>query len=152
MISCILLSTARCSFRQMQLSPDMAAFFAVFFDFPLAFTEDLQPGGINHRVRDFTPGGRFKTEIDRLCPPADTAVIRTEQRNAHQGKNGINEALCSRQGQSEYAFNHQNGSDGKVRIARGLPRAEGGAVSYHALIASSSSQKVMEPRLISALL
>lgn len=45
-------------------------------DFPLAFTEDLQPGGINYQVCDFTPGGRFETDINRLCPPADTAVIR----------------------------------------------------------------------------
>ncbi len=102
---------------QMQLSPDTAAFFAVFFDFPFAFTEDIQPGGINHQMRDFTPGDRFKTDIDRLCPLADTGVIRTAQRNAHQGKNGINEALCSPQGQPEYAFNNQNGSDGNVRIA-----------------------------------
>ena len=47
----------------------------MLFDFPLAFTEDLQPGGINYRVR-FHPGGRFETDINRLCPPADTAVIR----------------------------------------------------------------------------
>ncbi len=40
------------------------------------FTEDLQPGGINYQVCDFTPGGRFETDINRLCPPADTAVIR----------------------------------------------------------------------------
>ena len=47
----------------------------MLFDFPLAFTEDLQPGGINYQVCDFTPGGRFETDINRLCPPADTAVI-----------------------------------------------------------------------------
>jgi hypothetical protein len=29
------------------------AFFAVL-DFPFAFTKDLQPGGINHQMRDFT--------------------------------------------------------------------------------------------------
>ena len=67
---------------QMQLPPDTAAFFAMFSDFPFDFTEDLQPGGINHQMRDFTPGGRFKTDTDRLCPPADTGVIRTAQRNA----------------------------------------------------------------------
>ena len=39
---------------QMQLSPYTTAFFAVFFDFPFAFTKDLQPGGINHQMRDFT--------------------------------------------------------------------------------------------------
>ncbi|BDE52299.1 hypothetical protein EEGS01_47580 (plasmid) [Escherichia coli] len=60
---------------EMQLTPDTAAFLAMLFDFPLAFTEDLQPGGINYQVCDFTPGGRFETDINRLCPPADTAVI-----------------------------------------------------------------------------
>ena len=25
------------------------------FDFPFAFTKDLQPGGINHQMRDFHP-------------------------------------------------------------------------------------------------
>ncbi|BBK15164.1 hypothetical protein TMSI_55560 (plasmid) [Klebsiella quasipneumoniae] len=34
---------------EMQLTPDTAAFLAMLFDFPLAFTEDLQPGGINYR-------------------------------------------------------------------------------------------------------
>ncbi len=58
---------------EMQLTPDTAAFLAMLFDFPLAFTEDLQPGGINYQVCDFTPGGRFETDINRLCPPADTA-------------------------------------------------------------------------------
>ncbi len=40
---------------EMQLTPDTAAFLAMLFDFPLAFTEDLQPGGINYQVCDFTP-------------------------------------------------------------------------------------------------
>jgi hypothetical protein len=35
---------------EMQLTPDTAAFLAMLFDFPLAFTEDLQPGGINYQV------------------------------------------------------------------------------------------------------
>jgi hypothetical protein len=33
---------------EMQLTPDTAAFRHAF-DFPLAFTEDLQPGGINYQ-------------------------------------------------------------------------------------------------------
>ncbi len=101
----------------MQLTPDTTAFFAVFFDFPFASTKDLQPGGINHQMRDFAPGGRFETDINRLCPPADAGVIRAAQRYIHQGKNGINEALSSPKGQPEYAFNHQDSGDGKVRIA-----------------------------------
>ncbi|STQ09114.1 Uncharacterised protein [Enterobacter cloacae] len=44
---------------EMQLTPDTAAFLAMLFDFPLAFTEDLQPGGINYQVCDFTPGWAF---------------------------------------------------------------------------------------------
>ena len=99
--------------RQMQLPPDTTAFFAVLFNFPFAFTEDLQACRINHQMRDFTLGGRFKTDINRFCPLADTGVIRAAQR-----KNGINKALCGSQGQPEYAFNHQNGGDGKVRIAQ----------------------------------
>ncbi|GJL21559.1 hypothetical protein TUM17573_55200 [Klebsiella pneumoniae] len=53
---------------KMQLSPDTTAFLAMLSDFPFAFTKDLQPGGINHQVCDFTPGGRFETDINRLCP------------------------------------------------------------------------------------
>ncbi len=49
---------------EMQLTPYTTAFFAVFFDFPFAFTKDLQPGGINHQMRDFTPGERFETDIN----------------------------------------------------------------------------------------
>ena len=48
---------------EMQLSPYTTAFFAVFFDFPFAFTKDLQPGGINHQMRDFTPGERLKLTL-----------------------------------------------------------------------------------------
>jgi hypothetical protein len=43
-------------------------------DFPFAFTKDLQPGGINHQC-DFTPGGRFETDINRTLL-TDTGVIR----------------------------------------------------------------------------
>jgi len=60
---------------KMQLPPDTAAFLAMLFDSLLASTEDLQPSGINHQVFDSTSGGRFKTDINRLCPPVDTAVI-----------------------------------------------------------------------------
>ena len=62
MISCVAVNC------QMQLTPD-TAFLAMLFDFPLAFTEDLQPGGINHQMRDFTPGERLKltlTDFARL--------------------------------------------------------------------------------------
>ena len=84
-------------------------------------------------MRDFTPGERFETDINRLCPPADTAVIRAAQRNIHQCKNGINKTLCSPQGQPEHAFNDQNGGDGEIRIAlRSFPRDEGVVDSYQA--------------------
>ncbi len=49
---------------QMQLSPYTTAFLAMLFDFPFAFTKDLQPGGINHQMRDFTSGERFETDIN----------------------------------------------------------------------------------------
>ncbi|ORM91370.1 hypothetical protein HA46_18360 [Pantoea septica] len=101
---------------QMQLPPDSTAFFAVFFDFPFAFTKDLQPGRINHQMRDFAPCRRFETDINRLCPLADAGVIRAAQRNIHQGKNGINKTLRSPQGQPEYAFEDQDSGDSKVRI------------------------------------
>ena len=52
------------------------------FDFPFAFTKDLQPGGINHQMRDFTSGERFETDINRLCPLTDTGVIRAAQRTS----------------------------------------------------------------------
>ncbi len=54
---------------EMQLTPDTAAFLAMLFDFPLAFTEDLQPGGINHQMCDFTLVGVLKltlTDFARL--------------------------------------------------------------------------------------
>jgi hypothetical protein len=54
---------------QMQLTPDTTAFFAMLFDFPFAFTKDLQPGGINHQMCDFTRVGVLKltlTDFARL--------------------------------------------------------------------------------------
>ena len=66
---------------QMQFPPDTTAIFAALFDFPLTFTEDFKPCGINHQMRNFTPGGRFETDVNRLCPLADTGVIRTAQRD-----------------------------------------------------------------------
>jgi hypothetical protein len=61
---------------EMQLTPDTAAFLAMLFDFPLAFTEDLQPGGINTRCAISPRVESFETDINRLCPLADTGVIR----------------------------------------------------------------------------
>lgn len=60
----------------MQLSPDTVALFAVFFDFLLTFGEDLQSCRINHQMRTLMPAERFKTDVNRLCPLADTCVIR----------------------------------------------------------------------------
>ena len=54
---------------QMQFSPDTTALFAVLFDFPLTFSEGFQPCGINHQMRNFTPGGCLKltlTDFARL--------------------------------------------------------------------------------------
>ncbi len=69
--SCVFASTDRCSFRQIRRRS-----LPCFFDFLLTFTENLQSCGINHRMRDLMPGGRFKTDVNRLCPLADTCVIR----------------------------------------------------------------------------
>lgn len=98
---------------QMQLPPDTLSLFAVLSDFPFAFTEDLQAGGVNHQMRHFTPGGRFKTDTDRFCPLTDAAVIQTTQWNVHHGKYRINKTLRSPQGQPEYTFNHQDSRDGE---------------------------------------
>lgn len=108
------------------------ALYRVFFDFPFTFTKDLQSGGINHQMCNLTPGGCFETNINRPDPITDAGVIRASQRNAHQGKDGINKTLRSPQCQLEYAFNHQHGGDGKVRIALRPPREESVADSYQA--------------------
>lgn len=102
---------------QMQLSPDRTAFFTVFFDFPLTLTKDLQPGGINYRVKDFPPGVVLKLALTDFCPLADTTVIR----NAHEGKKVIHEALNRPQGQPEHTFHHQDGRNGKVGITPRTP-------------------------------
>lgn len=73
---------------QVELPPDSTALFAVFFDLPLAFTEDLHHGGVKHQMRNFTPGLCFKADVNRLSPFTDTTVIRAAQRNARQVKNG----------------------------------------------------------------
>lgn len=54
---------------QMEFPLGMAPFFAVYFDFPLTFIEDFQPGGIYHQMRNFPPGGHLKltlTDFSRL--------------------------------------------------------------------------------------
>ena len=40
---------------QMQLTPYTTAFLAMRFDFPLAFTEDSSPAGINYQVCAISP-------------------------------------------------------------------------------------------------
>jgi len=47
---------------------------------------------------------------------SNAAVLAPQVRYVHQGKNGIDKALCGPEGQSEYAFNHQDSRDGNVRI------------------------------------
>ena len=115
---------------QMLFLPDMAAFFALFFDAPLTSAKDRQPAGINHPQRDLTSDGCFKTDINRLCPLADMGVIQTaQQRGRHQGKNNINKGLCEPQGRSEDAFNHRDSGAGtNVNRGDGLMAAELSAV------------------------
>lgn len=60
-----------------ELPSDTTALFTMFFDFPFALTEDLQSCGISHQMRNFTMGGRFKTDVKRLCSFDDTAVVRS---------------------------------------------------------------------------
>jgi len=105
----------------MQLSPDMATFFAVFLGFPLTFAEDIQSCGINHQVRVLMPGGCFKTDVNRFCSLVDTCVIWAAQRDTHQSKNGINKTLCCPQGPPKYTFNYQNSGYGKIRRALRSP-------------------------------
>jgi hypothetical protein len=101
---------------QMQLTPYTTAFLAMLFDFPRLHRRPSARWNQLPGVR-FHPGGRFETDINRLCALADTGVIRAAQRNIHQCKNGINKTLRSPQGQPEHAFNDQNGGDGEIRIA-----------------------------------
>ena len=54
---------------QMQLFAIYDGVLCRVFDFPFAFTKDLQPGGINHQMRDFTPVNVLKltlTDFARL--------------------------------------------------------------------------------------
>lgn len=51
-----------------------------------------------------TSGERLKTDINRLCPFTDAAVIRTTKRDALKEKKGINKSLSNPQCESEYPF------------------------------------------------
>jgi hypothetical protein len=96
---------------QMQLSPYTTAFFAIVFDFPFAFTKDLQPGGINHQMRDFTPGENdFETDINRLCALADTVPSGSATEHSSSVKM---ESIkpCAARRVSRHAFHDQNGGD-----------------------------------------
>lgn len=62
-------------------------------DFPFAFPEDLQASSIDNQMRDFTPGWRFYADVNALCMFADQRLVRATQRQSHQRKNRVNEAL-----------------------------------------------------------
>ena len=76
------------------------------FDFPFAFTKDLQPGGnqspdaISPRVDVLKP---TLTDFARL---SDTGVIRQRNGTFISAKMESIKPLRSAQGQPEYAFNH----------------------------------------------
>ena len=109
---------------QMELLSGTMPLFAVFFDGPLTFTENFQPGGINHHMRNFSPGGRFETDTDRFYSLADAVVIRPAKRTPIRIKMESMKP-CTPQGKQEYALNHQNSGDGEVRTALGNPCDEG---------------------------
>ncbi|CEL88588.1 conserved hypothetical protein [Klebsiella variicola] len=46
--------------------PDYDGDFCHAFNFPPAFSEDFRACVANHYRADFTPGGCFKTDINRL--------------------------------------------------------------------------------------
>ena len=90
---------------KMQLSPDTTALFAVLSDFPFCLHQRPFSPVESITVCDFTPGGRFETDI-RLCPLTDTGCNPGSATERSSGQNGINKTLRSLQGQLEYAFNH----------------------------------------------
>ncbi len=69
MISCVLLSTADAAYARYGGVP------AMLLTFHSPSPKTFSPVESITSVR-FHPGGRFETDINRLCPPADTAVIR----------------------------------------------------------------------------
>ena len=111
MISCVLPSIARCSFRQTRRR-SLRCFLTFHSPSPKTFSpvESITRCAISPRV------GALKLTLTDLASLLTTGVIRTTQRNAHQGKNGINKTLCSPHGEQEYTFNHQDCCDGEVRI------------------------------------
>ena len=139
--SCVLLSTARCNFRQIRRRS-----LPCFLTFHSPSPKDLQPGGINHRCA-ISPGGRFETTLTDFCPLTDTGVIRAATERS-SGQNGINKTPRSPQGQNTRLIT-QNGGDGEIRIALGLFLVMK-ALPTHTRpeSPSSSSQKVREPRLM----
>ena len=78
--SCVLLSTARCNFRQIRRR-SLPCFLTFHSPSPKTFSPVESITGVR-----FHPGERFETDINRLCPLTDTGVIRAAQRNVHQGK------------------------------------------------------------------
>lgn len=71
MISCVLLSTTRCSFRQIRRRS-----LPFFLTFRSPSPKTFSPVGSITRCAISPPAGCFKTDIDGRCPFADTDVIR----------------------------------------------------------------------------
>ena len=100
----------------MLLPPDTAAFFAVFFDFPLTFAEDLQFCGISHPVRVLMPGDVLKRTL------TDRARLLTRVSSGQRSGAPIRVKMESiKQGQP----NNQNSGDGRVRTALRPPPGVG---------------------------
>lgn len=59
----------------MVLTPHPAFVGTMLSDFPFAFAKNFQADSVDGQVRVFSPGRRFYTDADVLCPPADQRVI-----------------------------------------------------------------------------
>ena len=73
--------------------PDPAFILAMLALFPFAFTEHLQPGGVDNQMSNGALAGKAVFHVHRLGAIADAAVTRRGQRHLHQLKNRVDESF-----------------------------------------------------------
>ncbi len=130
---------------QMQLSPGATLAFArsVLAHVPLARSEHLQAGGVDHDMVWLLRWADLQPQFEARLTTAHRQVCRHREVNSHQPDHGLGEALRREQAEMEYRPHHECALDRGVGVDSGAtatPRIASLAPGRHRLLVDPQGQ------------
>ncbi len=101
---------------QVDLAPGAALAYAVLAYLPLAFTDDLQPGGVRHDMRRASATTTWNLPLQCGRPTRHVGVVRYRQVQSAQTHQVFEQAFSGPVGQKEQRLERQAGLNRYVRV------------------------------------